>query len=311
MEMIFTSIGLLVNYQKEKAKETVDYLVDWFSSKKIKVYVEGSGDKPLNKKYLLYPAEKLLPRVDLLLSLGGDGTLLRTARLATLKDIPILGINLGGLGFLTQVRLEELEKSLNRLYQGKYGLQERMMLECLVKRRGKKIKELIALNDVVIGKGAYARIISLATYINNDYVITYSADGLVISTSTGSTAYSLSAGGPIVHPAIDSIILTPICPHTLSARPLIISENDEVKVLLETEEEEVMVTIDGQEGFILEAKDEISVKKSPHQARLITFKESNFYAILREKLRWSGQVNFPFQEEKSRIKMSAKKKSGK
>lgn len=307
--MKLESIGLVVNYQKDKAKETVDYLVDWFSAKKIKVYAEGCSDKQLNKKCLPYPVEKFLPKVDLLLSLGGDGTLLRTARLATLKGIPILGINLGGLGFLTQVGLEELEKSLARLYQGKYGLQERMMLDCLIKRKGKKIKKLIALNDVVIGKGAYARIISLATYINNDYVITYSADGLVISTSTGSTAYSLSAGGPIVHPAIDSIILTPICPHTLSARPLIISENDEVKVILETEEEEVMVTIDGQEGFILEAQDEVSVKRSPHQAKLITFKESNFYVILREKLRWSGQVNFPTQEEKSRIKISAKKKA--
>ncbi|GAB4117385.1 MAG: NAD(+)/NADH kinase [Candidatus Caldatribacteriota bacterium] len=308
--MKLKSIGLVVNYQKEKAKETVNYLVEWFRAKNIKVYVEGFSDKHLNQKGLHYKVEEFLPTVDLVLSLGGDGTLLRTARIATLKDLPILGINLGGLGFLTQVRLEELEQSLIKLYQGEYGLQKRMMLDCVIKRKDKKIKKFIALNDVVIGKGAYARIISLATYVHNDYVITYSADGLVISTSTGSTAYSLSAGGPIVHPSIDSIILTPICPHTLSARPLIINKNDEVKVILETEEEEVMVTVDGQEGFIIEAQDEVWIKKSSHQAKLITFKESNFYTVLREKLRWSGQVNSPWQEEKSRIKISSKKKDG-
>ncbi|GAG50449.1 unnamed protein product, partial [marine sediment metagenome] len=160
-----------------------------------------------------------------------------------------------------------------------------------VKRREEEIKKFTALNDVVIGKGAFARIISLATYVNNDYVITYSADGLVVSTSTGSTAYSLSAGGPIVNPSINSIMLTPICPHTLSARPFIIGENDQVKIKLESSEEKVMVTIDGQEGFVLKSKDEVIIKKSDHKAQLITFKENSFYAILREKLRWSGQIN--------------------
>jgi len=166
-----------------------------------------------------------------------------------------------------------------------------MMLSCIVKRKEEEIKKFTALNDVVIGKGAFARIICLATYVNDDYVITYSADGLVVSTSTGSTAYSLSAGGPIVNPIINSMILTPICPHTLSARPLIIGENDQVKIILESSEEKVMATIDGQEGFVLKTKDEVIIKKSDHKARLITFKEKSFYAILREKLRWSGQIN--------------------
>jgi len=227
----------------------------------------------------------------LIISLGGDGTLLRAARLAAAEDIPVFGVNLGGLGFLTQIGIDDLEKSLEKLYQGKYFLDERMMLNCTVKRREKKIKKFTALNDVVIGKGAFARIICLATYVNNDYVITYSADGLVVSTSTGSTAYSLSAGGPIVNPNINSIILTPICPHTLSARPLIIGENDQVSITLESSEEKVMVTIDGQEGFVLKPEDEVIIKKSDRKAHLITFKEKSFYAILREKLRWSGQIN--------------------
>lgn len=289
--MKLDSVGLIVNYKKEKTRETACRIIDWLNFKKLKVCIEGNKGKEIGKEELNCPTEKFLKNVDLIISLGGDGTLLRAARLATTEDIPVFGVNLGGLGFLTQIGIDDLEKSLEKLYQGRYFLDERMMLSCIVKRKEEEIKKFTALNDVVIGKGAFARIICLATYVNNDYVITYSADGLVVSTSTGSTAYSLSAGGPIVNPNINSIILTPICPHTLSARPLIIGENDQVKITLEVSEEEVMVTIDGQEGFILKPKDEVIIKKSDHKARLITFKEKSFYAILREKLRWSGQID--------------------
>jgi len=288
--MKLDSVGLVVNYEKDKAREIACKIIDWLVSKKLKVYIEGNMGKEIGKEDLNCPTEKFLKNVNLIISLGGDGTLLRAARLAATEDIPVFGVNLGGLGFLTQIGNDDIEISLEKIYQGKYSLDERMMLSCVVKRREKEIKKFTALNDVVIGKGAFARIICLATYVNNDYVISYSADGLVVSTSTGSTAYSLSAGGPIVNPNINSIILTPICPHTLSARPLIISENDQVKIKLELSEEEVMVTIDGQEGFTLKAKDEVIIKKSGHKAQLITFKEKSFYAILREKLRWSGQI---------------------
>ena len=288
--MKFDSVGLVVNYEKEKTRETACRIIDWLNSKKLKVCIEENMGKKIGKQELDCPTEKFLKEVDLIISLGGDGTLLRAARLAAAENIPVFGVNLGGLGFLTQIGIDDLEKSLEKLYQEKYFLDERMMLTCSVERRGKEIKKFTALNDVVIGKGAFARMISLATYVNNNYVITYSADGLVVSTSTGSTAYSLSAGGPIVKPSINSIILTPICPHTLSARPFIISEDDQVKITLEVNEEEVMVTIDGQEGFALKPNDEVIIKKSDHKARLITFKEKSFYTILREKLRWSGQI---------------------
>ena len=289
--MKINSVGLVVNYEKEKAQEITFRIVDWLSLKKIKVYIEGNKGKAIGREDLSCPTEKFLNKVELIISLGGDGTLLKAARLAASTDIPVFGVNLGGLGFLTQIGIDDLESFLEKLYQEKYFVDERMMLDCSVTRKDKEIRKFTALNDIVIGKGAFARIICLATYVNNDYVITYSADGLVISTSTGSTAYSLSAGGPIVNPGINSMILTPICPHTLSARPLIIGENDQVRITLESSEEEVMVTIDGQEGFTLEPADEVIVKKSRHKARLITFKEKSFYAILREKLRWSGQAN--------------------
>ncbi|MEE8564282.1 MAG: NAD(+)/NADH kinase, partial [Atribacterota bacterium] len=271
--MKLDSVGLIMNYKKEKTRETACRIIDWLNSKKIKVYVEGNKGKEIGKEELNCPTEKFLKNVDLIISLGGDGTLLRAARLVAAEDIPVFGVNLGGLGFLTQIGIDDLEKSLEKLYRERYFLDERMMLNCIVKRREEEIKKFTALNDVVIGKGAFARIISLATYVNNDYVITYSADGLVVSTSTGSTAYSLSAGGPIVNPSINSIMLTPICPHTLSARPFIIGENDQVKIKLESSEEKVMVTIDGQEGFVLKSKDEVIIKKSDHKAQLITFKE--------------------------------------
>jgi len=289
--MKLDSIGLIVNYKKEKTRETTCRIINWLNSKKLKVCIEGNMGKEIGKEELNCPTEKFLKEVDLVISLGGDGTLLRAARLAAAEDIAVFGVNLGGLGFLTQIGIDDLEKSLDKLYQGRYFIDERMMLSCVVRRKEEEIEKFTALNDVVIGKGAFARIICLATYINNDYVITYSADGLVVSTSTGSTAYSLSAGGPILNPNINSTILTPICPHTLSARPLIIGENDQVKIKLESSEEKVMVTIDGQEGFILKPNDEVIIKKSDHKARLITFKEKSFYAILREKLRWSGQIN--------------------
>ena len=289
--MKFDSVGLIVNYKKEKTRETACNIIDWLNSKKLRICIEGNMGKKIGKEELNCLTEKFLKEVDLIISLGGDGTLLRAARLAAAEDIPVFGVNLGGLGFLTQIGIDSLEKSLEKLYQGRYFLDERMMLDCTVKRKEKEIKKFTALNDIVIGKGAFARIICLATYVNDDYVITYSADGLVISTSTGSTAYSLSAGGPIVNPNIDSIILTPICPHTLSARPFIIGKNDQVKIKLESSEEKIMVTIDGQEGFVLKPKDEVIIKKSDHKARLVTFKENSFYAILREKLRWSGQID--------------------
>ena len=288
--MKLDSVGLIVNYKKEKTRETACRIINWLNYKKLKVCIEGNMGNEIGKEELNCPTEKFLKKVDLIISLGGDGTLLRAARLAAAENIPVFGVNLGGLGFLTQIGIDDLGKSLEKLYQGRYFLDERMMLSCIVKRKEEEIKKITALNDVVIGKGAFARIICLATYVNNDYVITYSADGLVVSTPTGSTAYSLSAGGPIVNPNINSIILTPICPHTLSARPLIIGENDQVKIKLELSEEKVMVTIDGQEGFTLRPNDEVIIKKSEHKARLITFKEKSFYAILREKLRWSGQI---------------------
>jgi len=285
-------LGLIINYKKKKSLLVAKKIIDWSNSKGIKVCIEKVEGQPVINEDVDCFQESFLKKTELIISLGGDGTLLRAARIAAVKNIPVFGINLGGLGFLTQIGTKDIETYLEKLYQKKYFIEERMMLECRVIRKNKeKIKKFIALNDIVIGKGAFARLVCLATYVNDYYVITYSADGLVLSTSTGSTAYSLSAGGPIVNPQIKSMLMTPICPHTLSARPLIIGENDRVRIDLESSDEEAMLTIDGQEGFALKYRDEVVVKKSKYITKLITFKDKNFYTILREKLKWSGQVN--------------------
>ena len=282
-----------MNHKKKKALVIAKKIINWSNSKGIKVCIEKTENQPVISEETNCFQESFLKKAELVISLGGDGTLLRAARLASLKNIPVFGINLGGLGFLTQIGIDKIDTYLEKLYQGKYYIEDRMMLECNVFRKEQnKIRKFIALNDIVIGKGAFARLVCLATYVNDCYVITYSADGLVLSTSTGSTAYSLSAGGPIINPQIKCMVITPICPHTLSARPLIIGENDCVRIDLESVDEEVMLTIDGQVGFSLKYQDEVIVKKSRHKTKIVTFKEKNFYTILREKLKWSGQVNF-------------------
>jgi len=175
---------------------------------------------------------------------------------------------------------------------GNYNIEERMMLSGYIERGQDKIGQFHCLNDIVVAKKLFARLIHLESYINDEYVIHYAADGLVISTSTGSTAYSLSAGGPIIHPSIKSMIITPICPHTLSARALVIHSHDIFKVIVRSEAKDVMLTVDGQQGFDLEENDVIIIEESKRKTRLVTFSEKSFYGILRKKLKWSGRVAY-------------------
>jgi len=224
---------------------------------------------------------------DLVVVLGGDGTLLSVARLVGERDVPILAVNLGSLGFLTEVTLDELFPVLERVLEEDYTLDERTMLEAYVHRQGERIAQYRVLNDVVIHKGTLARIIELETYINDYYLTTYRADGLIISTPTGSTAYSLAAGGPIIHPSLPAIILNPICPFTLSQRPLVVPDNlGQVTVTLLTENEDVFLTLDGQLGFALRFKDKVEIRKAPYTIKLIRSPYRNYFEVLRAKLKW-------------------------
>jgi len=229
----------------------------------------------------------LTPTLDLLITLGGDGTLLRGARLVAPYGIPVLGINLGRLGFLTSIGPDELESGLAAVMAGGIELDERMVLQVEAETAsGVRHGEMLAMNDVVLHRGGVARMIRMRVHAHGEEVGTYSADGIILATPTGSTAYSLSAGGPIVPPALDCIIVTPICPHTLAVRPLILSPNETVKVEVLSPTEELILTIDGQQAASLLPGDRLIARRAPTSLRLVRFPGQTFFSTLRRKLAW-------------------------
>ncbi len=233
-------------------------------------------------------AEKaaMVEAADLIVTLGGDGTMLSVARLAGARELRVLGVNLGGLGFLTEVTTSDALAALERVFAGEFQLDRRALLAVRVRRAGREVAASQVLNDAVINKSALARIIDLRTSIDGEYVCVYKADGLIAATPTGSTAYSLSAGGPVVGPSVGVILLAPICPHTLTQRPLIVSDSAQVHVELHAPDQEVVLTLDGQEGIPLADGDVVEIAKSPHVVALVRTGARSFLAVLREKLHW-------------------------
>lgn len=283
--------GLLVNLEKEQVIIVVEETIHWLLEKGRTVLLEEATARAVGKINLGCSINKFVKEIDCLLVFGGDGTLLTGARLVASAGVPILGINLGYMGFLTEINRPEILKALVEIIAGRYSVEERMMLEARVVRRGEMVESTMGLNDAVITKGAFARLIRLETYIDDEYVSTYSADGLIVATPTGSTAYSLSAGGPLVIPQLELMILTPICPHTLGARPLVLSSESIVKVIVLSEQGGIMLTVDGQHGFKLEKNDEVFIYKSTSRARFLRIKEKSFFTVLREKLKESDYLN--------------------
>ncbi len=223
---------------------------------------------------------------DFIIVLGGDGTLLSVSRNLKGRDVPILGVNLGGLGFLTEISVEELPSMIEKILQGDYDVSRRIMLDVKVRREKEDVFEFSILNDAVITKDALARIIDIETYVNDEYLTTFKGDGLIVSTPTGSTGYSLAAGGPLLYPSMKNIIVTPICPHMLTNRPIILPEEAAIKAILMSMDEKVILTLDGQVGFPLKYFDEVIVKKSPHTISLIKSSSKGYFEILRTKLKW-------------------------
>jgi NAD+ kinase len=217
---------------------------------------------------------------------GGDGTMLSVARLVKHHKCPILGVNLGSLGFLTEITLDRLYLNLKALLEGDYLIEERCMLRADLVRPSGAFESHHALNDVVINKAALARVISVDAYFDESFIGNFVADGMIVSTPTGSTAYSLSAGGPIVYPSLESILITPICPHTLTNRPLVIPPTHKIRFILRSGKD-VMLTIDGQIGVTFEQGDEVVCTRSPHKVQLIRPSGKGFFDVLREKLKWA------------------------
>jgi len=228
----------------------------------------------------------IVAEADLVIALGGDGTLLSSARLVGPRGLRVFGVNLGGLGFLTEVSSEDALDALDRVLAGDFRLDPRATLAVRVYRNDTLVRAGQVLNDAVINKSALARIIDLRAFVDGAYVCVYKADGLIVATPTGSTAYSLSAGGPVVGPAVGVTILSPICPHTLTQRPLVVSDTSLVRVELLAPDQEVALTLDGQEGIPLEDGDVVEIAKSPHVVELVRTGGRGFLAVLREKLHW-------------------------
>jgi NAD+ kinase len=284
-------IGIVAKRNKPEAVAVVRNLVEWLRPKKIQVYIEKEIEELLSPtlsegNWKSVERDEMPPHVEMMIVLGGDGTLLSVGRQVWNRNIPILGVNLGGLGFLTEITLDELYSVLEKVLQDDFEINERETLKAGVIRRGKRIAEFIVLNDAVINKGALARIIDLETTINGEYLSTFRSDGLIISTPTGSTAYNLSAGGPIVYPSLHTIIITPICPHTLTIRPIIIPDDVKIRALLKSRDEEVTLTLDGQQGFTLKFEDVVEVGKAEGRILLIKSPYRHYFELLREKLKW-------------------------
>ncbi len=259
----------------------------WLEDRKIKVSLEaniaaavgGSGG---------FKLEDLASKVDLIAVLGGDGTMLRTARYVAQHPVPIVGINMGTFGYLTEVNLNETYAAFELILKGDFLTEKRMMLDVKVRRGKKIIGSGIVLNYVVINRGNLSRIVELETSINDQYLTTYKSDGLIISTPTGSTAYSLSAGGPIVFPGKDLIIINPICPHTLTNRPVIFPETSDLQITLWSKESGATVTLDGQESYRISSGDIITIRKSKFYTRLVLSPHRSYGEILRSKLGWGS-----------------------
>jgi len=279
-------IGIITKTTSPHADQVMEELVPWLTQRGLEVSFQDNYSRLEGDGARSSPLESVTDDVDIALVLGGDGTLLAAARLLEEVDIPILGINLGSMGFLTEVSLEDIYINLEKVIEGDFFIEERMRLKAGLMRGGDLIAEFMVLNDVVINKGALARIIDMETLVDGESVTTFNADGLIISTPTGSTAYSLAAGGPIVEPNLDIIIISPICPHTLTNRPLVVSGGSEVEVVLVSDSGRVYLTLDGQEGLGLEEGDRIRIKASERRVRLIRTGHKSFFEVLRTKLHW-------------------------
>lgn len=286
-------IGIFSKQKPDISRKVLQELTSWLREKNYDILMgpktAGIIDETSNLKI-----EEIPSKADLIIVLGGDGTLLSVARLTHPFDVPILAVNLGSLGFLTEVALPELYKTLEEVLKGESGIERRMLLNAFLLQGGKAVRDDFALNDVVINKSA-ARIVNLEVHVNGQYMTSYRADGLIIATPTGSTGYSLSAGGPIIHPSMNALVLSPICPFALTNRPIVIPSQSTLQVRLITEEE-VQVTLDGQTGYPMFRDDVLEIKQGPTPVSLIQAKDKNYYQILRRKLHWGRPADDPKSE---------------
>jgi NAD+ kinase len=279
-------IGVAVKPSKPETGPVVRMLVQWLRQRGHTVALDEEAAAVCPDCEGRASRAEVAARADLMVVLGGDGTLLSVARDLGGREVPILGVNLGGLGFLTEIALEELLPTLEQVLRGEGVVSRRLTLTAEVRREGRVIAEMEALNDAVINKTTLSRILDLETLVNGEYVTTFRSDGLIVATPTGSTAYCLSAGGPILYPTLPALVIIPICPHTLTNRPLVIPVDAVVEVIQRSASEDVHLTVDGQVGVTLQHRDVVALRRSPHTIALIRSPKLNYFDLLRAKLRW-------------------------
>ena len=279
------TIGILTKPKFPEVKHILKDLVSWLRERQKEVVLDSKTAALIGESGT-YQKPQIAARADMLLVLGGDGTMLNAARLVEERSIPILGVNMGGLGFLTEITVDQLYPTLEKVFVHEYHLEKRLMLRARIERHGEHVAHATVLNDVVVSKGTLARMIEIQISINGQFVTRLRGDGLIVSTPTGSTAYSLSAGGPIINPSVQALILTPICPHTLTHRPLLIPSNVGLDVVLTGKDEGAMATFDGQVGVAMTQGDTVAISASDHLTKLIRFPDRTYYDVLRRKLKW-------------------------
>ncbi|HHP50577.1 MAG TPA: NAD(+)/NADH kinase [Moorella mulderi] len=283
------NIGIVANVEKPRVREVATKVIDYLEKRGVRTFLTREKAEALGCPHRGLE-EREMAHLSCLLALGGDGTLLRAARLAQGYPIPILGVNLGHLGFLAELELKDLYPALDQLLAGRYALEERMMLQVEVVRDREVTFKALGLNDAVIGKGGgtFSRLLRLRVYVGRDYLNTYPADGLIVATPTGSTAYSLSAGGPLVAPELKVMILTPICPHSLHSRPLVVPGEKEIWVKPCQKDLDTMVAVDGQQTKKLEYGEQVKVTRAEATVKLVRLKGESFYGLIRKKLLQGG-----------------------
>ena len=279
-------VGIIAKPNLSTASAVVNNLIEWCAVRQIQVNLDRETAAIVHQPGAGLEKSDLIAASDLIVVLGGDGTLLSVARSMDAYEVPILAVNFGSLGFITEITLEETFSNLENVLAGTASSQKRIMIDVDVVREGELFASYRALNDAVLTKGALARIIDIDVRIDNHFVATYKADGLIISTPTGSTAYALSAGGPVVYPTLEAMLITPIASHTLTFRSLVVPDSVTVRMSLKATQESVFLTVDGQVGLPLKGEDHISVRKSSSYLELIESTNKSFFDILRSKLKW-------------------------
>lgn len=284
------TIGIITKRNVNQHIKLLKSIVSFLKRHKKEVYFDNNSAQFFPKAVGL-KKEQMLKKVDMVIIMGGDGTMLKTARRISRKKVLVLGVNMGNLGFLTESAPDKITETLARVFEGNYTVDRRSVLRVTIYRNGEKIESHLALNEAVINQGAFARLIKMSLTIDGRNMVSFKGDGLIVATPTGSTAHSLSAGGPIVHPAIAGLTITPICPSSLSMRPIIIPDTRQLTVTIETERRDesanISLTIDGQDMLHLKYGDIVKVRRSKRDFYLIRV-QNRYYKTLRNKLNWGG-----------------------